>query len=132
MEQRTDHSSIITKLLEEGISAHLADCLDMVPEENLNAICRMIREEIKAGQSRDVVRYQVEQDVAAFVGGNLKASLFSARYMNASEQEEPVCGRCGNNSKALNKVSIPGIDIDRLCPDCAKTINMYENTVGVL
>ena len=126
----------IENLLNDAGHHHLAECMYMVDDRNLNAVACMIAAERKKGMSESNIRYQVTQDMASFVSGYIENPLYCAQFINAPVQAsavaEHVCDKCGNNSQVLVKVAIPNTDLQQLCVDCKKTVEMYAGTVGIL
>jgi|GEM_PF-4152509 len=72
----------IKELLLASPSPYLADCLDLVPEEVLHALHKMIWNERDDLQPIQVSRDHVEHDVAIIVGGRNEA-LHCKAYLTA-------------------------------------------------
>ena len=129
------HIEIENYLNDSGFH-HLAECMYMVDDRNLDAIARMIDAERKKNTPEGSIRYQVTQDMASFVSGYIENPLYCAAYINKpahpSEVADQLCDKCGNNCHVIVKVSIPNTDLQQLCGDCKKTMEMYAGTVGIL
>ncbi len=72
----------IEELIHETTASHLADCLDLVPDENIEAISDMIDHCRSQKVQRSVIRFQIIQDVAAIVEGKPENAMYSKPFLN--------------------------------------------------
>lgn len=127
----------IEELLQDSTCAHLADCLEMIPAHNLEAVQLMVTHLKKGGVQKAIYKYQVVQDIAALVSGHVSTPLFSQPFIGADVQSQ-VCQQCGNDAAILDKVCIPDSDIRYLCKDCSKqlplngVVDFRDTTMGTL
>lgn len=68
----------IIDILQASTCAHLADCLDLIPEANLTAIQSMIDTKKRYCEE---YKYPVVQDIVKLVEGNIEAPLYSEPYL---------------------------------------------------
>ncbi|OSZ79300.1 hypothetical protein CAP35_13890 [Chitinophagaceae bacterium IBVUCB1] len=123
----------IKKILLDSVHGHLADCMDMVPEQNMAAIAMMINKERANEKPEGSIRYMVVQDMASLISGHISMPLFSEKYTDDNRYDGGgICDKCGNDDNMLYKVSVPDTDVNKVCNDCKRTLEMYEGTVGVL
>lgn len=129
------HIEIENILNDMGLHS-LAECMYMVDDRYLNAIALMINKGRDQGVFDSVIKHCVSQDMASLVSGYIETPLYCAQYVTGGVEQSQVaahvCDKCGNNSQVLVKVSIPNIDLQQLCVDCKKTIEMYAGVVGIL
>lgn len=129
------HIEIENILNDMGLHS-LAECMYMVDNRNLDAVARMIAKGREKGVFDSVIKHCVSQDMASFVSGYIEKPLYCAQYITEpsthGEVAAHICDKCGNNSQVLVKVAIPNTDLQHLCTDCKKTMEMYAGTVGIL
>lgn len=129
--------NILKELLEDSTCAHLADCLEMIPVANLDALLELVVHHRRSNTQRAIYRYQVIQDVAALLEGHINNPLFSQPFL-AQAGSGGVCDLCANDFEKLEKVSIPNTDLRYLCTDCLKlqplngVVDYRECTPGTL
>ena len=64
-----------------GDYPHLAECLDMVPEEYLVALYKMICAHLSRKTYKGIIAYEVGEDVAMIVTGRASDIDFSKEYL---------------------------------------------------
>lgn len=128
MQQHTVQYKEIAKCLEVSTCGHLVECLFMVPDNTLDAIGRLIDSERGKGRPWVVIRDKVVHDVAALVEGS-NATLHCQEHILPVETYD-VCQQCGNDSRVLNKIQAPGVDLHYVCNDCLRDMSpSFGNTL---
>ena len=71
----------IKAYLTDSQHPHLADCLDTVPEEHLEALYNLISDHEANKTQRKVISMQVAEDVSAITAGFPEGANFSKEYL---------------------------------------------------
>lgn len=74
--------------LKKGSHPHLADCLDMVAPEYIEALYDMINALQQGKKQQSVISLQVSEDMAALVEGKPDAAQFLQSFLNTKNEEK--------------------------------------------
>ena len=71
----------IAELLQQSTAPHLADCIDLVPQQHIISIYEMIRHYQATKIYKTVTRERVALDVAAILEGNTYRAIHSNPFL---------------------------------------------------
>ncbi len=83
MEKQQEIRALLQECLNDSEHPHLADCLDLIPEDNQHALYDFINHQASKRVNTTIIAFQVAEDVSAIVAGFTDGAEFSKPFLNA-------------------------------------------------